>query len=261
MSEMKRFDILFYNYKIKGEAILLELKSIDGDKVLLLFSKEENFNIIPKLNDEYILTIHKNLEYFTLIRDMLTTEKPVYITWSTDEASNTTWSIGTEDELQGVYDEDYEDNEFDSTTLFDEIIMYLSKMDLYPQIAEDRLIIPFNFSEQEFLVNILYSDNWVETGALIARANELPEDIDKEKLYAKLLMDNLYIKEVNYGLTMEGDILIHAETSTESLGFENFKTEFGSVIYGIKNYVENILPEFPSLKNADHKSVWNINPV
>lgn len=261
MSAMKRFDVLSYNYKLQDDTIFLELKSVDSEKVLILFSKEEHFNIAPELYDVYILTLHKNLEYFTIIRDMLTTEKPVFITWSTDEAGNTTWSLGTEDEPQGVYDENYEDNEFESSDMFDEIILYLSKMDLYPQISEDRLIIPFNFCEQEFLVNILYSDNWVETGALIVRANELPENIDKEKLYAKLLMDNLYIKEVNYGLTIEGDILIHAETSAESLGFENFKTEFGSVIYGIKNYVENILPEFPSLKDADHKSDWNINPV
>jgi hypothetical protein len=111
------------------------------------------------------------------------------------------------------------------------------------------------------LINVLYLNNWIDTGALIVSKDDIPNDIDREKLYAKLLMDNLYIKEVNYGLTIDGDIIIHAETAIESFKFENFETEFGSVIYGIQNYVENIEPEFPSLKNVEHKSNWNLNPV
>ena len=259
MGEPRHFDVLSYKYEFRGDQIFLELQSASEEKVLIEFSKD---NTITKNVDSYAVAVSKHLEYFPHIRDMLTTEQPVYFKWVKDEKGDIDWSIGIEFEPLGIYDEDYEQEIVTETdNIQAKLIQFLNKNGFMPNIEEDRLIVPFNYGGQEFHINILYSDNWVESGALIVSAENLPSDIDRERLYARLLMDNLYIKEVNYGLTHEGDILIHAETAIEAFGFDNFETEFGSVIYGIQNYIENVEPEFPSLKDADHTSKWNLEPV
>jgi len=258
MREVKQFEISSYKYEFRNEKILLEIQSTSSEKILIEFSKEQKS---PKNTGDYLITISKHLEYFPLIREMLTTEKPVYFNWVKDEQENINWTIGTGLEPIGIYDEDYQQIKLDPSFFYDELIQYMNQKGLETYIEEDRLIISFTYGNQEFLINVLYLNNWIDTGALIVSADDIPKDIDREKLYAKLLMDNLYIKEVNYGLTIDGDIIIHAETAIESFKFENFETEFGSVIYGIQNYVENIEPEFPSLKNVDHTSNWNLNPV
>jgi len=63
-------------------------------------------------------------------------------------------------------------------------------------------------------------------------------------------LETFYLYEVTYGLTKEGLIVVHAETSTKALSFENFSTELKSVAFGTKYFVEKILPDFEEIKDV-----------
>jgi len=126
----------------------------------------------------------------------------------------------------------------------------LDKMKLNYAFREDiqTFIIPFGFetSRGKVRANILVkaSGNWVFTIAPLLNIKHIPRDSDKLKLYERLLMDTYYLNEVTYGLTRNGDIVVHAETHKDALTPENFEVEFYSVVYGIKYFIDKIMPEF-----------------
>ncbi len=124
---------------------------------------------------------------------------------------------------------------------------FLTKMKLnFSYEKEDKTFIsPYEVSGKEFVVNVFVGEKWIQIGALLVKAEELPINLNKEVFYARLLQDTFYLKEVSFGLTKNGDIVVHAETYVDALSFENFKTELGSVVYGIRYFVENIMKEFP----------------
>lgn len=124
---------------------------------------------------------------------------------------------------------------------------YLTKMELNFSYEENekRFTLAYDFSGREFIVNVFVSDSWVCVGTLLAKAEDLPANLNKEVFYARLLQDTFYLNEVTFGLTKNNDVVVHAEIHVDALSFENFKMEYGSVIYGIKHFVENIMKDFP----------------
>jgi len=93
-------------------------------------------------------------------------------------------------------------------------------------------------------VFVRYDEKWTLIVSPLLPRSAIPSDIDKAKLYERLLMDTYYLNEVTYGLTKEGDIVVHAEIHKKALEYNNFVTEFNSVVYGVKHFVENILKDF-----------------
>ena len=135
---------------------------------------------------------------------------------------------------------------------------FLEKMNLKFEYDENAKVffVPFKIDEREFMVVISIRGKWVTTAALIVRNNDLPPDLNKEEFYARLLKETFYLNEVTYGLTKDNDVIVHAETSTEALSFENFKTEFWSVVYGIKHFLEEIAPHYPSVRIAKPETYY-----
>jgi len=125
---------------------------------------------------------------------------------------------------------------------------FLDKMGVkYVYDEENKVIIaPYKIHEREFLVFVLFSDNWVTTAARIVNLSELPPNLDKERFFARLLTETFYLSEVTYGLTKNGDVVAHAETHVDALDYENFRVEFHSVVAGIAYFIENIEPELPA---------------
>jgi len=124
---------------------------------------------------------------------------------------------------------------------------FLTKMELNFSYEEEekKFILPYEFSGKDFVVNVFVGEKWIMIGVLLAKAEELPANLNKEVFYARLLRDTFYISEVAFGLTNSGDVVVHAETYVDALTFENFRIEFGSVVYGIKHFIENIMKDFP----------------
>ncbi len=133
---------------------------------------------------------------------------------------------------------------------------YLKKMDLKYEKNDNVFIIPFyiqdNKNKISFDIIVTYNDKWILTIAPLLKKENIPFDTDLLRLYEKLLMDNYYLSEVTYGLTKEGNILVHAETHIDALCFENFKTELYSVVYGVRHFIEDILPLIEKYKEKTY---------
>ena len=125
---------------------------------------------------------------------------------------------------------------------------FLNKMDLDFERDDEtnRFTIHFGmkFGEESihFHIFIFYDDKWITIVAPLIRDKDLPEEIDKLSFYKTLLRETYYLNEVTYGLTENDDIVVHAETATNALGFDNFKVEFYSVVYGIEHFLREVVP-------------------
>lgn len=98
---------------------------------------------------------------------------------------------------------------------------------------------------KDFTIQIFIGEEWIVMGALLVKHEELPSNIDLKEFYGHLLQDTFYFNEVTYGLTKNRDVIVHAEINVNALNFEDFRTEFGSVVFGIKHFVENVMKDFP----------------
>lgn len=134
---------------------------------------------------------------------------------------------------------------------------FLSKMELSFSYDEKGkvFIISYEVSSREFVVNVFVMEKWISVGTLLVKAEELPSNLDREAFYVRLLQDTFYINEVTFGLTKTGDVVVHAETYTDALTFENFKMEFSSVVYGIRHFVDNIMKTFP-VKTSEAERIY-----
>lgn len=124
---------------------------------------------------------------------------------------------------------------------------FLTKMELNFSYDEEKksFILPYTISDKRFSVYVNVGDPWITIVALLARAQDLPSNVNKEALYARLLQDTFYLNEVTFGLTKDGDIVVHAEAHVNALTFEDFNIEFQSVVYGISHFIDKIMKDFP----------------
>jgi len=126
----------------------------------------------------------------------------------------------------------------------------LEKMNLkfFVGKEEKEFVVPFliETSEGKVRANVLVRivGDWILTVAPIIDIDSILNRDDRLRLYERLLLDNYYLKEVTYGLSEEGTIVVHAETHKNALTFENFKGEFFSVVFGVQHFVEKLIPEF-----------------
>jgi len=135
---------------------------------------------------------------------------------------------------------------------------FLKKMELkfkYDKKAR-AFFVPFRIDDRDFMILITIRGKWITTASLIVRNSDLPPDLNREEFYARLLKETFYLNEVTYGLTKDNDVVVHAETHVDALSFENFKTEFWSVVYGIKHFLDRIFPEYPSVKLAKPEAYY-----
>jgi len=124
---------------------------------------------------------------------------------------------------------------------------FLSKLGLKFSYEEELRVfsLPYEIKGKDFIIQIFIGEKWVVMGTLLVKREELPPNIDLKEFYARLLQDTFYLNEVTYGLTKNRDVIVHAEINVDALNFEDFRTEFGSVVFGIKHFVENIMKDFP----------------
>ena len=124
---------------------------------------------------------------------------------------------------------------------------FLKKMNLKYFYDEDKGVfaVPFEIRGERVMISIIPGEKWIYVGSAIVNVKNLPPEVDREKLFALLLRETLYIPEVTYGLTDQGDIVAHAETATKAFEYKNFEIEFFSVVYGVQHFLENIATKFP----------------
>ena len=137
-----------------------------------------------------------------------------------------------------------------SEEVVNKIHEFLKKMDLkYKFVEEDKVfIVPFSGDEKQFNVLVIVRGDWVNVVAMAAKKDELPANLDKEEFYRTLLRLTLELNEVTFGLTEDGDVVVHAQTHVNALEFENFRVEFASVVFGVDYFSKNVASKFPLIK-------------
>ncbi len=134
----------------------------------------------------------------------------------------------------------------------------LEKMKLKFFMGNDvrEFIVPFliDTSKGKVKTNVLIriAGDWILTVAPLIDIGSIPSNDDRLKLFERLLIDNYYLKEVTFGLSKEGTIVVHAETHKDALTLENFRSEFFSVVFGVQHFAEKIIPEFKKYKEKSH---------
>ena len=135
---------------------------------------------------------------------------------------------------------------------------FLEKMDLKFKYIKDKktFVVPFfsRKTRKEFNVIVTIRENWVTTAALAATKDQLPRDLDEREFYRLLLQLTFELNEVTFGLTRDGDVVVHAESHVNALSFENFKVEFGSVVFGVEYFLSEVLPNYPRIEVPDYYS-------
>ena len=120
-----------------------------------------------------------------------------------------------------------------------------------------RLYFTIRVGESQYVRAVIYvrvGDDWVLIVSPLINQKNIPVTVDRLKLYERLLLDTYYLNEVTYGLTREGDIVVHAEIHHSALTYENFETEFNSVVYGIGYFAGEIMKDFEKYKQASNIS-------
>lgn len=110
--------------------------------------------------------------------------------------------------------------------------------------SEDVIVVPFRVGSRVYAVIVAVMGDWLLTVSRVAGLEDLPESASREGFLARLLRDTFYLNEVTYGLTDNGDVVVHACTNLETLTFEGFRDEFYSVVAGVHHFVEEVEPEF-----------------
>nr|MDO8081110.1 hypothetical protein [Candidatus Freyarchaeota archaeon] len=128
-------------------------------------------------------------------------------------------------------------------SLLDKVEKWLKNMDLKDikrDEANSMLFVAFGISGNSFLVQTRVSEDWINIKALVALLKDIPKE-ERENLFYSCLVANFTHHEVTFsadanGIWVEADM---PKDTTES----NFKVEFGSVVYGVTHFIEQIAPK------------------
>lgn len=126
----------------------------------------------------------------------------------------------------------------------EKIESYLKEMNLTYRVvsAEDRIILPYNLENRNFLLIVDRSDKWVRFFIIIVEADALKK-VDKLALYSALLEANGQLAEVKYFVTDEGGIGVIGHEGVATLSFEGFQEEYNALPYAVSHFITNIAPK------------------
>lgn len=96
-------------------------------------------------------------------------------------------------------------------------------------------------------------EEWVQVKLLLVRGTDIRPQ-EEERLYELVLQANYDLREVTYSLSPGGDLCVEADFPSSST-FENFQSEYGSVEFGLKYLVTDILPKLKG--SAQIKSTFD----
>ncbi len=140
---------------------------------------------------------------------------------------------------------------------------YLSKMGLkYVYDDEEKAFITrFHIDTSKGVVDafiiVKVTDNWVIIFSPLMSKKSIPRDVDRLKLYMRLLRDTFYLNEIVYCITEKGDIVTKSETHVKALSYDNFRVEFYALLAGIKHFVESIASKIKEeYKDVDFKYMY-----
>ena len=110
----------------------------------------------------------------------------------------------------------------------------------------DRFVLPYDIMGRDIMVYVMFMDDyrWVVVVADIYDLGALPDHVDKEAFYRKLLSENFMRYANRYGVDWDGHLVALFEMRSEDLEFENFRTGYEGVLNTVVNFLEGVAKEF-----------------
>jgi len=136
----------------------------------------------------------------------------------------------------------------DKEKVRDTVYSFLRRMGveaIYWDPEADRFVLPYRIEGKNVMVYVMFLDDykWVVTLADLYDLSELPEHVDKERFYHRLLSDNFMRYETRYGIDFDNHLVALAETRAEELEYENFSTEFAGVLGSAAHFIAKVAPD------------------
>ncbi|NHI93097.1 MAG: hypothetical protein EAX96_11390 [Candidatus Lokiarchaeota archaeon] len=92
------------------------------------------------------------------------------------------------------------------------------------------------------LVRTIVNENWINAKCLLMYKNIIPDEAIYHKICEELLKANFSLNEVTYSIDpQEGNFFIEVDMPSDST-FENFKSEYNSILFGVLEFFNKILP-------------------
>lgn len=98
-------------------------------------------------------------------------------------------------------------------------------------------------------VQIIFDEKWIQIKLLLMGTKDMSDGL-KMALYKELLMANFQLNEVTYSISKKEDVYVEADMPSDS-NYENFKSEYGSVVFGIDYFLGNVLKDLQEAKPQD----------
>ncbi|MHA1679445.1 MAG: hypothetical protein ACTSUE_00400 [Promethearchaeota archaeon] len=131
-------------------------------------------------------------------------------------------------------------------------------MDVRP-LLERVIVVPYTLKSKKAGVSdlvlkaqIIFDEKWIQIKLLLMGTKDMSESLQKN-LFQKLLIANFELNEVTYSLSRNQDVYVEADMPADS-DYENFQSEYGSVVYGIDYFLGTVLKE---LSEIEAKSTFN----
>ncbi|MBD3230394.1 MAG: hypothetical protein GF329_19600 [Candidatus Lokiarchaeota archaeon] len=143
-----------------------------------------------------------------------------------------------------------EDVNVDLDEVYDKVLGFIKtlKPPKIHEFKEDyKIVIPFNYkfpNNETITLNVdaRLSKRWIQIKALIILKQSLPDMENLEQaLHKKMLQDNFKFAEVTYSIDDTGNIFAEADMPVNT-DFNNFKSEFVSIVFALDNFFKNIIP-------------------
>ena len=110
----------------------------------------------------------------------------------------------------------------------------------------DRFVLPYDIMGRDVMVYVAFMEEyrWVVVVAYIYDLRELPDHVDREAFYKRLLTENFLRYANRYGVDWEGHLVALFEMRSEDLEFENFRTGYEGVLNTVVSFIEEVAREF-----------------
>lgn len=108
------------------------------------------------------------------------------------------------------------------------------------------IIVPYNVpvadSDESLTLeaDLVCTENWIQVKFLLMRGEDVPKSVRLD-LYEHLLTANYNLNEVTFSLSNDKDVFVEADMPV-STTYDNFESEYGSVEYGTRYFLEKVLP-------------------
>ncbi|MHA2273648.1 MAG: hypothetical protein ACXACI_17490 [Candidatus Hodarchaeales archaeon] len=123
-----------------------------------------------------------------------------------------------------------------------EVGEWLTKMGLKYKLDSKKMTFSVIYEEggKNWDIRVFVGKHWIQIAARVAMASELPAD-KREEILEHVLKANYELNEVTFSMDKDGNLYSENDVPKVS-NFENFRSEFTAVPFGIRHWMKNIQP-------------------